>query len=58
MNLLLARQAHGHATKERLPAANILLTLYNTQPKALKALFPKEICVALIYASGVIIFMQ
>ena len=33
-----SKAAHDHATQERLPSTNILLTLYNTQPKALKAL--------------------
>ena len=57
MNLLLARQLTGMQLKNGclLLIFCLLYTILNQ--KLSKHFFPKEICVALIYASGVIIFM-
>ena len=58
MNLLLARQLTGMQLKNGclLLIFCLLYTILNQ--KLSRHFFPKEICVALIYASGVIIFMQ
>ena len=57
MNLLLARQLTGMQLKNGclLLIFCLLYTILNQ--KLSRHFFPKEICVALIYASGVIIFM-